>query len=226
MLVEDTTAFVERLEVARSTKAAERLKRRATEAHLRLLRVQRDMSLLEHELRHNERALATHVAAEGNGSSPPNGESTAVLERRSQAALERLLRKRDDAARLRSRHESLERRTHEQHEQAERVTCTYRLHSAGHHLDCSEGHHEQLVDLQAVTPVLVTTSSGKRWWWFLDRFWWDDEGLHAAEVREAVLEHDRELKQQRKEVKRLQEDLFDGERQAAIARRPPRHGRT
>ncbi len=223
MLVEDTTAFVEQLEVATCTRAAERLKRRATEAHLRLLRVQCDISVLENELRYNERALAAHVATDGNGSSQPNGEPAGVLERRSQAALERLLRKRDDAARLRSRQESLERRAHEQ---TERVTCTYRLHSAGHHLDCSEGRYQQLVDLQAVTPVLVTTSGGKRWWWFLDRFWWDDEGLRAADVRDAVLEHDGELRRQRKEVKRLQDDLFDGERQAAIARRPPRHGRT
>jgi len=45
-------------------------------------------------------------------------------------------------------------------------------------------------------PVPVLHGQGRQWWWFHDRFYWEDDGLAAADVMALVLERDR--RQQRK----------------------------
>lgn len=49
------------------------------------------------------------------------------------------------------------------------------------------GHSET----QLISPVLVTTWEGKLWWWYLGRFWWDSEGLTAADVQALILQRER-----------------------------------
>jgi 5-methylcytosine-specific restriction endonuclease McrA len=49
---------------------------------------------------------------------------------------------------------------------------------------------------QKVDPVAVLHDSNRRWWWFHDRFYWEDEGLEAEDVKALVL--DRERRNQRK----------------------------
>jgi GNAT superfamily N-acetyltransferase len=60
-----------------------------------------------------------------------------------------------------------------------------------------------------VTPVLVTTWEGKHWWWYLNRFWWDSEGLDAADVQALILQ--REMKKQKTLERARAEGLRRGE---------------
>jgi hypothetical protein len=59
--------------------------------------------------------------------------------------------------------------------------AVYRLHSKKHFVEFSEYEFTQHAATQQVAPVLVTTWEGRRWWWYLSRFWWDSEGLEAAD---------------------------------------------
>ena len=78
----------------------------------------------------------------------------------------------------------------------------YRLHSAQHHLDCSERRFARLATSQLELPVLVTTRDGRRWWWYRDRFWWDDERLSARDIEALVLGADLETKKRAAELAR------------------------
>jgi hypothetical protein len=75
-------------------------------------------------------------------------------------------------------------------------TKVFRLHSAEHHLDCSERRFARLARSQADLPVLVARKDGRGWWWYLDRFWWEDHGLTAQEVKIFVLDTDLRREQQ------------------------------
>jgi hypothetical protein len=46
---------------------------------------------------------------------------------------------------------------------------------------------------QALQPVAVAAvaDGGRCYWWFRDRFWWEDDGLDAADVMALALERDR-----------------------------------
>ena len=71
----------------------------------------------------------------------------------------------------------------------------FRLHSARHHLECSERRFAKLARAQTDRPVLVGKTDGKSWWWYLDRFWWDDDGLEVRDVQVIVLDTDLRRKQ-------------------------------
>ena len=206
MVVEDVTAFVEKLEVATSTKRAEKLKQRATKAELRLLAMLRDVRILEEEVRVEERTLAA-ARAEASSLTRPSDQAdrTDGLQRRAKAALARLLKKRDDAAKVRTQYEALER---ESGERTQHVSRTYRLHFEGQHVECSESQFAHLHDLQKATPVWVTTLDGRRLWWFLERFWWDAWGMKADEVRGAVLERDWQGQMQRNALARAEAEIL------------------
>ncbi|MGI8557853.1 MAG: HNH endonuclease [Solirubrobacteraceae bacterium] len=44
--------------------------------------------------------------------------------------------------------------------------------------------------LQADVPVAVADEGRRCYWWFRDRFWWEDDGLAAADVMALVLERE------------------------------------
>jgi hypothetical protein len=87
----------------------------------------------------------------------------------------------------------------------------FRLHSARHHLECSEGRFRRLATSQADLPMLVARRDGRRWWWFLDRFWWDDDGLQPGDVKTIVLDGDLALKQHADAIARARAALLGEE---------------
>ena len=88
------------------------------------------------------------------------------------------------------------RQEYREHDELRKRGRMFRLHSAEHHLACSERRFARLFASQLVFPVLVTRRSGRKWWWYLDRFWWDDEGLRARDVETIVLQSDLRARQQ------------------------------
>src|SRR5258708_40094584 len=44
---------------------------------------------------------------------------------------------------------------------------------------------------QLIEPVPVLDDGTRRYWWFHDRFWWEDAGLGADDVRALVLDRER-----------------------------------
>jgi hypothetical protein len=188
MLVEDTTAFVETLEVVSSSKKAEKRKRRAAKAELGLLKVLTDVRRLEH--------VVTCMERESD-----------LSQREVDAARARLKRKREDAVAKRARYLALEQEA-QSHDVRATTHRMYRLHSSQHYVDYSASQFERLSGTQRAMPVSVTTSNGRRWWWFLDRFWWDGAGLGAEELRGAVLDRGRELHESRKVLERAQDEVL------------------
>jgi 5-methylcytosine-specific restriction endonuclease McrA len=59
-------------------------------------------------------------------------------------------------------------------------------------------------------------------WWYRDRYWWDSEGLHAADVQALVLQ--RELKKQ-KTLERARADVFGGVAAEVVDESRPRRER-
>ncbi len=45
--------------------------------------------------------------------------------------------------------------------------------------------------LQREQPLALLEAGDRRWWWFRDRFWWEDDGLTAADVTALVAERER-----------------------------------
>ena len=87
----------------------------------------------------------------------------------------------------------------------------FRLHSARHHLDCSERRFARLASAQVDRPVLVANREGRHWWWYLDRFWWDDEGLSARNVATLVLRSDLQRQHQANELARVRASVLGHE---------------
>jgi PAS domain-containing protein len=193
VLVEDSTAFVETLEVVSSKKRADKRRvHRAAKAEIVLLKALSELRRLEHVVECMEQeALGVDDSNGGSSGGVLKGMPAPPSARELEAARAQLTKKRDDAAAKRSRHEVLER---ERQSDGARATKhrMYRLHSSQHHVDCSASKFEHLSDVQRAMPVWITTTSGQRWWWFLDRFWWDAAGLKAEEVLNIVLDRDRE----------------------------------
>ena len=113
------------------------------------------------------------------------------LEREIAVTRKRLQAKRAELDAKRQRLRALEQRV----EVERRVAKLFRLHSSQHHLECSERRFARLARSQSELPILVARQDGRRWWWFRDRFWWDDQGLAAENVRTIVLEADLDRKQ-------------------------------
>jgi hypothetical protein len=189
MLVEDTTAFIEQLEVVRRDRRAEKRGRRRRQVELEALRAEWEARVAAEALRKMEQELAALVS-----SSPERGavrralaaRRQRVLERRIGAVRTRLDSKRADVMLSRERLRGLD-QTQRRGRSAPGARV-FRLHSARHHLECSERRFTRLAGSQSDLPVLVAKHDGRSWWWYRDRFWWDDEGLDAYAVKVSVLD--------------------------------------
>lgn len=60
----------------------------------------------------------------------------------------------------------------------------------------SRREYNRRAALQLDEPLIVLEDGTRRYWWFRDRFWWEDAGLVAADIRALVL--DRERRAQRR----------------------------
>lgn len=197
MLRLDLTAFIEQLDIVERDKQAEKHTRRLARAELEVLRA-------SWEAKMTSDALATmEQLVNGNGDPPVvrtrqprrSRPSARVSEREIETLRTRLLAKR---AEFTKKQERLRRLQHDSggRPTGRRRTTSYRLHSEQHHVECSEQRFVRLSDVQLRNPVLIATPRRMRWWWwYLDRFWWDDEGLTADEVKAIVLDTDLDRKQ-------------------------------
>jgi hypothetical protein len=69
---------------------------------------------------------------------------------------------------------------------------------------------------QLTEPVLVMEDGTRRYWWFHDRFWWEDAGLGAEDVRALVLDRERRARRRLDRAHALM--LTDAEPPTAAAR--------
>lgn len=199
MLVEDTTAFIEHLEVRQDGKRVERRRRRIGQAELDVMRLQLDVRLLDQALR----GVAHELAAIRE--QPATTPGRRLVRERRERSLARELgglrgRLRETREQLEAKRELLRRLREDDRELGDAGACArvIRLHSAQHHLEYSERRFTRLARSQFVQPVLVAKRNGRRWWWYSDRFWWDDVGLSGREVEALVLQADA-TRQQRAE---------------------------
>jgi len=178
MLVEDTAAFIEQLEVLEADRRARKRRRRVAHAEVEVMRAELEVRVVDDALRRLARDLV--VARELEDA---HGERALVRELR-------MVRGRLRVARhtLAESRERLQRRQRDAsvRDDSARRAKVFRLHSARHHLECSERRFARLSTSQADRPVLVAKRDGLRWWWYLDRFWWDDEGLSPRDVAALV----------------------------------------
>jgi hypothetical protein len=219
MLVEDTTAFIEQLEVQRDDRRARKRNRRRVQAEVELLRVEWERRLAAQVLEKLEEELASLTAPVSAGP----GRRLLVARRR------RALEHRIDSMRARMRAkeaEALEARERGRRagraapsDRPPRAARVFRLHSERHHLECSAKRFAHLASSQADLPVLVGRKEGRSWWWFLDRFWWDEDGLDARDVKVIVLDLELQRKEEAERLARVREAVL-GEEQGRAADRP------
>jgi multidrug efflux pump subunit AcrA (membrane-fusion protein) len=200
MLVQDTAAFIEQLEVQEIGRRARKRRVRVTHAEVDVLRAELQAQRADDALRKLASELA--IARELDDA---RGERSLVHEMTMLRA--RLRAARHDLHASRARLERLERAASSDVER-ERRARIFRLHSARHYLEFSERRFVRLAALQFERPMLVAKRDGRRWWWYLDRFWWDDEGLSAREVAALVTRGDRERTDRAAEVARTRASLF------------------
>ena len=173
MLVEDTGAFVERLEVRLDDRRGERLRHQIRVAQLHAL-----------ESQSRSRAAVDYARAlEGEA------QDDVSIRRELSAALSRARRAREEYERRQARVDSLERELLGFEERGESVV-TYRFHSEVHHLDCSDERFASLRRAQRTSPRLLRKSHGRQWWWYSNRFWWDESRLSTRELVASVHEAD------------------------------------
>jgi multidrug efflux pump subunit AcrA (membrane-fusion protein) len=200
MLVQDTAAFIEQLEVQEIGRRARKRRVRVTHAEVDVLRAELQAQRADDALRKLASELA--IARELDDA---RGERSLVHEMTMLRA--RLRAARHDLQASRARLERLERAASSDVER-ERRARIFRLHSARHYLEFSERRFVRLAALQFERPMLVAKRDGRRWWWYLDRFWWDDEGLSARDVAALVTRGDRERTDRAAEVARTRASLF------------------
>jgi len=200
MLVQDTAAFIEQLEVQEIGRRARKRRVRVTHAEVDVLRAELQTQRADDALRKLASELA--IARELDDA---RGERSLVHEMTMLRA--RLRAARHDLHASRARLERLERAASSDVER-ERRARIFRLHSARHYLEFSERRFVRLATLQFERPMLVAKRDGRRWWWYLDRFWWDDEGLSARDVAALVTRGDRERTDRAAEVARTRASLF------------------
>ena len=179
MLVEDTAAFIEQLEVREADRRAKKRTRRLTRAELDVMRGEVEARLAGDALWRLASQLAVVRELED-----AKGERALIREIEMVRGRLRVAREKLQECRLRL--ERAERDATLDDGDGRRVKV-FRLHSARHHLECSERRFARLASAQVDRPVLVATREGRHWWWYLDRFWWDDEGLSARDVATLVL---------------------------------------
>jgi len=200
MLVQDTAAFIEQLEVQEIGRRARKRRVRVTHAEVDVLRAELQTQRADDALRKLASELA--IARELDDA---RGERSLVHEMTMLRA--RLRAARHDLHASRARLERLELAASSDVER-ERRARIFRLHSARHYLEFSERRFVRLAALQFERPMLVAKRDGRRWWWYLDRFWWDDEGLSARDVAAFVTRGDRERTDRAAEVARTRASLF------------------
>ena len=215
MLVEDTTAFVEQLEVQRDDRRAEKRLRRRRQSEVEVLRAEWERRLAAQALQKLEEELASleEPAESGPGRRLLVARRRRVLERRIESMRARVSAKEAEALVARERLREFDRSP--RRDRPVTGAKVFRLHSAQHHLECSEKRFARLANSQTDLPVLVGRKDGRTWWWYLDRFWWDAEGLDAQEVRVIVLDGDLQRKQHAERVARARETLLGEERPTA-----------
>ena len=175
MLVEDTSAFIEQLEVAEAGRRAAKRRRRVTQAGSRSCGSSgRWASRPTRWARWSDSCAEIDLATGCIGRGLLRDRRARSLEREIAATRKRLQAKRADLDAKRQRLSALEQRT-EQLDSARRAKL-FRLHSSKHHLECSERRFARIARSQSDLPILVGRQDGRRWWWFRDRFWWDDQG--------------------------------------------------
>ena len=173
MIVEDTAAFVERLEADLADKRVEKQRRRVGAARAATLECESDLRTAREFL------AALESRAMTDRSSQADAKSARSFTGRKQRELER---RRRQLKALESELEQLEARR--------RSVVMFRLHSAQHYLDCSGDRFVELQAGQQTTPRLLLKDTGRQWWWYSDRFWWDDARLSARALAAAVREQD------------------------------------
>ena len=209
-LEQDSTAFVEALEVPTSKTLQPRHKReaKAVRARLELARLVAEADALADELDAAKQALA----ARDYSRLPTmrrlrSGRRPVALEEEVQAVQSRLARKHEEVQATRLRTKALERDVQEPSQPGNSATV-YRLHSTDDYVNCSSAQYEYLSGVQRGAPVLLTAKDGRRWWWYRDRFWWADSRLSAREIRSTIVAMDVSSHDQREAFERAQVDLF------------------
>ena len=204
VLEQDSTAFIEALEMPPDVRLQLRRTREAARARHELVRLTAGVDALADDLEAAKRARD-----EGDYSQLPmlrwlrSGRRPQALEKEVEAVQRRLARMHAEVQAKRIRTEALERDAQAPSGPGRRTTV-YRLHSADHYLSWSEGQYEHLSGVQRTTPVWLTTRNGLRWWWYRDRFWWVNTGLSPGEIESMILARDLSSEYQREAFERAQ----------------------
>ena len=211
MLVEDRTAFIEQLEVRRRDRRADKRRRRRAQVEIEALRAQADARLAAEALGKMEEELAALATAApaGPGRRLLVARRRLLLERRIATMRAHLTARRNDVLGARELLRRLDRSG--KREAPPPGAKVFRLHSAQHHLDCSERRFARLASSQLDLPVLVERKDGRSWWWYRERFWWDDDALAAHDVKVFVLDADLRSRQRAEELRDARATLLDEE---------------
>lgn len=177
MLVEDSAAFVERLEVP--AEGTDKLRRDLARAELEVQSARWEVHLAESAVLE----LTRLVRDEGIGGRARSFQRDLRAMRKHLAGSQeafavgvaRVDRLQADLRAYAARHQPY---------------VAFRLHSGGHHVDCSERRFGRLAASQLKRPVFVLKREGRAWWWYLNRSWWVDGGVRRSRVAEAVLRRD------------------------------------
>jgi hypothetical protein len=200
MLVEDTAAFIEQLEVLEADRRARKRRRRLARAEVEVMRAELEARVADDALRRLARDLVVTRELEDAHGERAIVHELMMVRGRLRAARHKLAESRDRLQRLQ--------RDAPHNDDAGRRAKVFRLHSARHHLECSERRFARLSTSQADRPVLVAKREGRRWWWYLDRFWWDDEGLSPRNVAALVGHSDLQLRRQADDRARARADVL------------------
>jgi len=203
MLVEDTAAFIEQLEVREAHRRAKRRTRRLTRARLDVMRGEVEARIAGDALWRLASQLAL-VRELGDA----KGERALIRDIEMVRGRLRVAREKLQECRVRLERAERDARLDDGEVRKARM---FRLHSARHHLECSERRFARLASSQVERPVLVASREGRRWWWYRDRFWWDDEGLSATEVATLVLRTDLQRQQQADDLARVRASVLGHE---------------
>jgi hypothetical protein len=177
MLVEDSAAFVERLEVPAD--GTDKLHRDVARAELNALNARWEVHLAESAVLE----LTRLVREEGVS------ERVRSLQRDLRAMRKHLRGKQEALAAGVARVDRLEAESRA-YAARHQPYVAFRLHSAGHHVDCSERRFGRLAASQLQRPVFVLKREGRAWWWYLNRSWWVDGRMRRSKISEAVLRRD------------------------------------
>jgi hypothetical protein len=212
MLAEDTTAFIEQLEVPRQDRRSEKRRRRRAQAEVAVLRAEWEARVALEAVQKMEEELSLLAEPAGTpGRRLLEARRRRSLEHRIDSMRRRARAKQDESLVARARLRQLDRNG----ERPAPGAKVFRLHSAQHHLECSPGRFTRIASSQADVPVLVGKREGRSWWWYADRFWWDDDGLPARDVRIIVLDGDLRARQRAQDLADARAIVLGEERPAA-----------